>query len=89
MAHGMSDNGSYLRDLVCQARHGLIDVIEKVRAEQQIFRRITAEGKLREYHDIRVELSPGAAAGGKNPVGIALDIPDQEVELGHDEAQAR
>ena len=87
LAQGMPDDGRHLRDLAGQVRHGLVDVVEKVRPEQQVLRRIAAQGEFREHHDVRGQFVPRATAGAEDLVRIAPDIADQEVELGHDEAQ--
>src|SRR5438270_12774814 len=51
------------------------------RSKQEVLGRIARERQLGEEHEIRTQLTLRAARGADDPLGVPLDVPDQEVHL--------
>ncbi len=84
----VSDDRRHLSDVLFQACQEFIDKINKVRTQKQVLRRIAGEGQLGEDNHVGRELIAGAATGGNDPVGIAVEVTDDAIQLRHDDAQA-
>ena len=60
----------------------LLDALLHVRAQQQVLRRIAAQGQLGEQDHIRLLIIPRVVGGIDQPLQIAPDISHLQVELG-------
>ena len=56
-------------------------------AEQQVFRRITAEGQFREQHDVGAVLVPRELDHLDDAIGVPGHRSDREIELRHRDPQ--
>jgi hypothetical protein len=67
--------------------HRLLAVVQEARAQQQVLGRIARQRQLREQHQVRAVLVTRLGDHLHDPVGVVVDRPDREVELGHGDAQ--
>ena len=62
--------------------HARIDLAAEAAMEQQILRRIAGERELGKHDEIGCELGLRAARGRDHARGVALDVADEQIELG-------
>ncbi len=77
------DTGNLLADPL----QGLLDAALHARAQQQVLRGIAAQRQFREDDEIAVQVIPGLAGCGDDPIHIAVDVADLEVHLRHHDVQ--
>ncbi len=84
---GAADNGGDAPNPVAQPLQRGLHLGDEAGTQQQILRRIAGDGEFREDDQIGPQAVAGFGGGGDNLVGIALNIADQEIELGHDDPE--
>ena len=84
---GIADDGGYPLDFGAKPPHGRFHLAHETGSQQQIFRGIAGDGQLREYDRIGPPAIAGLSGGDDDLFGVAGDIADQEVKLGHDDPE--